>query len=109
MKQLLPEDTISIVPETRSLDIVENARAKKGKKFQPGLSYQGLVVQGTDGLWDGIGSAEDLVRVLNKSGGAIKKVQGYMDVATREGRFDPDEEVGRSFHCRVGVFIMCTI
>ena len=47
IKQKVPEGVISIVPETRCIDIVA-----EGKRKNPnGKVHQGILIQGTDGRW----------------------------------------------------------
>ena len=58
IKEDLPPGTISAIPDTRGID-VRVAHGDSAASF-----FQGILIQGTDGLWDGI-TGELLLEFLN--------------------------------------------
>ncbi|CAD7963297.1 unnamed protein product [Amoebophrya sp. A25] len=93
IKQQIPFDVISIVPETRYVDMwkvfPENNPNLPQSATQPnGACIQGIIIQGTDGLWDGLGG-DDIFRCLRQNEHHLQEMQRYL-AETNDKDFDPD-------------------
>eukprot|EP00392_Amoebophrya_sp_AT5.2_P014418 g14567.t1 len=73
IKAQIPNGVISIVPETRSVDM---ARAHSTAP-PPDKIFQGIIIQGTDGLWDGL-SGDEIYTNLMKHSDGILQMQKYL-------------------------------
>ncbi|CAD7963715.1 unnamed protein product [Amoebophrya sp. A120] len=86
IKLQIPPGVISIIPETRAADMQRcypNAFSHPRDKH-----YQGIIIQGTDGLWDGL-NGDDICQALIAKTEGILKMQRYMLEAS-DNNFDPD-------------------
>lgn len=86
VKQKVPKGVISIVPETRMIDMVAEAR----KKEKDADLVQGILVQGTDGIWDVV-NGQDILNILRSKQKSLRQLQKYL--ATSGKDFDPENAV----------------
>lgn len=86
VKAKVPKGVISIVPETRSIDMLKEAQ----KQDPTATGCQGILVQGTDGIWDCI-SGLDILNIIKSKQKSIRQLQKYL--ATAGNNFDPENQV----------------
>ncbi len=91
----VPKGVISIVPETRMVDMVREAR-----KIDPNCRQcQGILVQGTDGIWDCV-TGLDILNIIRSKQKSIRQLQRYLATAGKDcksARFAPNRN--RSDSC----------
>lgn len=100
VKANLPDDVISITPETRMIDIANrlvtprnHTPRNSGSTPREGENlFQGMLLQGTDGVWDGL-SGDEILHILNAHVREIRVIQKYMDQSQKENSFDPEQPV----------------
>lgn len=83
VKASLPDDIISITPETRMVDVVVGGSTD--------TVHQGILIQGTDGLWDGL-RGDEILEILKHRAPDIRAMQKYIDESTKKGDFDPEKD-----------------
>jgi len=84
----VPKGVISIIPETRVCDIIA-----EGRKVNPdpmAKTHQGIIVQGTDGIWDVV-VGQDIQNFLKIRGQALKGLQKYLENAKEN--FDAEAQI----------------
>eukprot|EP00392_Amoebophrya_sp_AT5.2_P014382 g14531.t1 len=86
VKAKVPKGVISIVPETRVIDILAEGR----KKDKEAHEVQGLLVQGTDGIWDCV-NGQDILNIIKTKQKSVRQLQRYLATAGKE--FDPENQV----------------
>ncbi|CAD7936640.1 unnamed protein product [Amoebophrya sp. A120] len=86
VKAKVPKGVISIVPETRMVDMVAEAR----KKDKDATDVQGLLVQATDGIWDCV-NGQDILNVIKTKQKSVRQLQKYLATAGKD--FDPEHQV----------------
>ncbi|CAD7959736.1 unnamed protein product [Amoebophrya sp. A25] len=86
VKAKVPKGVISIVPETRMIDIIAEGR----KKEKDARSVQGILVQGTDGIWDCV-SGQDILNIIKTKQKSVRQLQQYLATAGKD--FDPEHQV----------------
>eukprot|EP00392_Amoebophrya_sp_AT5.2_P010100 g10153.t1 len=93
IKQMLPPGVVSIVPETRCVDAKHADRHSffhndHDDSHNSDLLVQGLVIQGTDGLWDAL-DGNEIQCCLAETAGAVLQMQRYC-AECADAEFDPE-------------------
>lgn len=76
VKKKVPKGVISIIPETRVIDILEESQ-----KIDPSTTLaQGILIQCSDGIWDSVTGIE-ILNIIRSKAKAVSALQKYLATA----------------------------